>query len=496
MGSFSFVGNFSFAASGQYYNRYGTQIFCKDWSQDKFCIAAKATAEALAIEQAYCATSTICWTASEPLTLLMDFVREMTNSIKTMWTQGEYLGQYINPNRFQWNVFTPPVKTVVDKLARNISQKIKFGLASTAIFANPVNFAGGKDVMWWTVLLAKNKVFLRDNKLIEELESQVSDKKYELGLWWWWYEKINPENLQVMQAIIKKYRDAWLFDEWSQIKNGALYNNVTSLLTQMLSSAKTFLYFDSTSQFDDISRWGMDGVTIVFSTGAMWTIKRDYNCARGLINPCDSALKKFTNNMKTIWVNIKSSLSDSKKTFLSAIDRLGQLFSKNQSTDFKTREAELLLSIYGTRKITPWKFIDVNYNESNGNASTVKDIWAWIGDVASAIASGAVRSWKLVTNDIFLTREKIQKITSTEASYNSSQDAFTSMMNQYIGDVFANQAMDIELATFAEVKDITPAFTVLGNQIAGIKNNILGDKEKETSLLTSLWAAAKLQCSK
>jgi hypothetical protein len=39
------------------------------------------------------------------------------------------------------------VKTVVDKLARNISQKIKFGLASTAIFANPVNFAGGKDVM-------------------------------------------------------------------------------------------------------------------------------------------------------------------------------------------------------------------------------------------------------------------------------------------------------------------------------------------------------------
>jgi hypothetical protein len=60
------------------------------------------------------------------------------------------------------------------------------------------------------------------------------------------------------------------------------------------------------------------------------------------------------------------------------------------------------------------------------------------------------------------------------------------MMNQYIGDVFANQAMDIELATFAEVKDITPAFTVLGNQIAGIKNNILGDKEKETSLLTSL----------
>jgi hypothetical protein len=59
-------------------------------------------------------------------------------------------------------------------------------------------------------------------------------------------------------------------------------------------------------------------------------------------------------------------------------------------------------------------------------------------------------------------------------------------MNAYVSDVFANQAMDIELATFSEVKDITPAFTILGNQINVIKKDILGGKEKNNSLLKNL----------
>jgi hypothetical protein len=57
-----------------------------------------------------------------------------------------------------------------------------FGVASAAVFANPTNWGGLKDVLGNTVLLAKNKVFLRDTKLIEELESQLSTKKLEIGL--------------------------------------------------------------------------------------------------------------------------------------------------------------------------------------------------------------------------------------------------------------------------------------------------------------------------
>jgi len=44
-------------------------------------------------------------------------------------------------------VFSAPKKTVVGTVARNVAQKIKFGLASTAIFSSPVNVAGLKDML-------------------------------------------------------------------------------------------------------------------------------------------------------------------------------------------------------------------------------------------------------------------------------------------------------------------------------------------------------------
>lgn len=50
----------------------------------------------------YCKTqSTICGSSPEQFTYLMDFVREMTNSIKTIGTASPYLGAYVSPNRFK-----------------------------------------------------------------------------------------------------------------------------------------------------------------------------------------------------------------------------------------------------------------------------------------------------------------------------------------------------------------------------------------------------------
>jgi len=56
--------------------------------------------------------------------------------------------------------------------------------------------------------------------------------------------------------------------------------------------------------------------------------------------------------------------------------------------------------------------------------------------------------------------------------------------------------MDIELASFVEIKDVTPAFNVLWKQIITIQNDILWSKKKDGSLIQSLSEAAKLQCSK
>jgi hypothetical protein len=60
--------------------------------------------------------------------------------------------------------------------------------------------------------------------------------------------------------------------------------------------------------------------------------------------------------------------------------------------------------------------------------------------------------------------------------------------------VFEQQALDFELASFAETKDITPAFELLWAQITAIKDQIIGTKTQEWSLVKALWDACELQC--
>jgi hypothetical protein len=54
--------------------------------------------------------------------------------------------------------------------------------------------------------------------------------------------------------------------------------------------------------------------------------------------------------------------------------------------------------------------------------------------------------------------------------------------------------LDLELASFAEVKNITPAFEVLWAQITTIKNDVVWTKTQEWSLVKALGDSCELQC--
>lgn len=444
----------------------------------------------------YCSTqSAICGTAPQQFTYLMDFVREMMNAIKTVGPEWEYLGQYVSPNRFVGNVFTAPKKTIGGRVARNFAQKTKFTLATAAIFTSPRNFAGLKDMLWWVILLTKNQVFLRDNKLIEELDSQVNDKKYELGLWWWWYEKIIPENRIILQSIIDTYIKKWLLVPSSTIHLGASYNNVTSLLTQTLSAAKSFLYFGTTDQFDAMTRGGSDQITFIgFTDDAMAKVKREYNCARWPNYVCSSESKKLKEGWSKMWKSLSFWSKETKKTFTDAVDRLGQIFAKNQSQEFKDRQNELLTSMYGNVKVSSstglkWLLIDPFKKSWDG----IKKSWVEAGQQFADLASD-VKSFRSFPKDLNGTHKNVPTLAAPSTSYITTDVGAS--IDSYMYDVFLSQKMDLDLVSMSEVKGVTPAFAVLGQQVSAIKNNILGGKEKDNSLLKSLWAACELQCGR
>lgn len=444
-------------------------------------------------DSVYCTTqSSICATAPKDFTALLSFVREMSNAIKTIWPEWAYLGKYVNPNRFQWNAFTAPKQSLVGRVARNITQKISFGVATIAIFSSPVNIAGLKDMLWWVVLLSKNKVFLRDNKLVEQLESQLNDKKYELGLWWWWYAQVIPENRTIFQGIIKKYIDAWLLVGGS-INDGVSYNNITSLLTQILSAAKSFLYFGSMDQFNVITRGAADqGISIRFDDLAMQNIQRDYACARWPNYICSSEHKTLKKIFSSSWKSLSSGAGVAKKTFLDAVDRLWQVFSPSQQDDaFKAREADLLRSMYGTTKISKGTLAD----SLKKTWSSVKKSWAEVGQQVADLGSD-INTFRTFPKDLKGASDSLPSsiISSDDSTYTITDDKSTKLLDSYINDVFINQKTDLDLVSMAEVKGVTPAFKVLWDQLSIIKNDILGGKDNKSSLLWSLWAACELQC--
>ena len=447
------------------------------------------TARGTVTAEKYCKTSTVCGTAPEKFTMILDFVTEMMNSIKTIGTEWDYVGKYVNPNRFIGNDFNPPAKTVVGKLAKNIEQKAKFGLASTAIFSSPVNFAWLKDVLWWTVLLSKNKVFLRDAKIVETLESQVSDKRYELGLWWWRYEKIIPQNIAIMNSIIQKYVDKWLLLNWSAT-DGVLYNNVTSLLLRTLSAAKSVLYFDSVSQFTEFSRGGDNDIKITFNSKATKSIQDDYDCARGFIDVCDKNKATFTAIRKKITTSLSSSSYNNKKVFSDALTRLGQLFSKNKQKDdpsYQARKDELLRSMYGATKNDRWVFAGSIKKSLSGVLSDITTLWSDVSRFRNP-----PKNVQDVKNDIVANKANQNILATTTPAQGA--DTFKEYLKSDLQDVFDQQSTDISLVSFSEAKDVTPTFNSLWNQIYAIKKNVLGSKEKDGSLIQSLWNACEAQC--
>ncbi len=456
-----------------------------------------AQTEVIGGEAVSCEDSTICGSPPQELAMIVDFVREMMNSIKTIWPQWDYLGKYINPNWFEGTTFTPPEQNILWQVGRNLAQKALFGVATATIFMDPVNFGGFKDFFSNFSLLSKNKVFLRDTQLIEDLESQLSTKKMELGLGGGTFIWINSANHAMMTAIIQTYVDKWLLNKTkSSIPENVLYIDLLFLLTKITSSAKEFLYFDTISQFTEVSKWLDNDLRIAFVDGIGERIQAEYKCAKH----CDKNKK----TLNALWIDLKSMLSGGFNEWFVAVfkdanDRFVQTFSSetDQTAQFKARKNDLLQSTYG-RSERRWSLFDIRADDSDLNK-----VGESIEDGLASVWNVRLNLWKYTTNKEFRTlvqeeKQARKKATLPDVSstsyYDASEDFFENILRGYVNDVFEQQTLDIELASFAEVKDVTRVFEVLWAQITAINDKIVWTKTQEWSLVKALWDACELQC--
>lgn len=458
------------------------------WHKSKMCIAiffglfvlgqmsvfAQTT---IAEETAYCKSISICGSAPREFSLMLEFTQELINSIRTVGTQGDYLGRFVNPNWFKWAKFDPPQENLLRKIKTNVYEKADFLIATTAIFVSPQQFGGLTDLFAGISTLFKNKVFNRDLQRVDTIDEAVTQKRYEIGLGWWWLEKINQENIDALNTIVKKYQDLWLLT-WSSIPVGVKYSDVTAMASKLTAALKIFLADGSTAMFGNVST---STISINFKEGLVEDLQRQYNCAQWAQNTCDTTYQNFLSTTAASEKSASSRIESALKTFAAATKRLREAFDpNNQSAEFLAREEQLLNAYNGNQKMNSrmWNNKVVTANIDNGGAFS-----KW--------RSSAVKSQTQHTNII---DQNKPTTTTTAKNTTITKQAFSSRMTTRMQPMMNQQKIDISLVQFSEVKDFSHYFNQLWVMITKIKDTVIGNKDKDGSLIKELWQACELQC--
>lgn len=419
--------------------------------------------------------SNICNVAAPEFTLMLDLARDLINSIKTQWTAGDYIGKYVDPNWFEGNIFNPPQQSIKDKVITNLSQKLNFVAATTAIFTSPQQWWGLKDLFAGIIILFKNKVFFRDLQAVQTIDALLTQKKYELGMWWGWYAEVSDANLQVFQKVLDTYKVKGLLT-WSNSIDWILYSEMADFIARLLSTMKTFVSTNATSQFTAQRLWGQS-ISISFDPVVIQRMQSQYDCARGIGNICDKTFKDFGENMKKLGSASIASVKASMKIFKDAGKRLVETFQKNPSSEFQAREKQLLKSYYGNAKIkSGWSILSAKIDAG----------WFF-----SQWRSAEIENKSKDTSTI--TQVANQQDASSTATVIAPATTFASAMKAGMLPFVDDQARDLSLVNFADTRDFSAYFKGLGEQIA-VTKSILWDKEKNGTIIKELGTACELQC--
>ncbi len=386
-------------------------------------------------------TCTVCSLPAQEFDMILNMTNELVNYIKTTGKEWDYIWDYINPNRYAWNKFTPPSNK---KKLTNLVLKTESLITSTALILAPTKFWWIEDYIFWFSLMFKNKVFPRDYKKILDIEGRISDKIYELWLWWWYYSQINGTNINDIKNILKKYKEKWLLSSY-YLSEDIRYKDIVNQANKIASSLKNFLATNNTKQF----WWFNWNLTLNISPDKINSMKTAYECS----NDCNETKKKLSDEIKAI--------NDSTKWWI--------------TTAFKT----IARSVKKFKEEIDW------IKTKNMFQNTLKINWlTWINkDIKNIWESIKSDKKKLETTEVLKDLES-----DTEKQTTSNTDTKSILQNSILWTI-ANHKEDLAYAVATETKNTNYYFENLSKII---NRNIETIKTFKKNLIES----ANLQCSK
>lgn len=303
----------------------------------------------------------VCMTSAEEFDMLLNMTNELVNYIKTTGKEWNYIWDYINPNRYEWTKFNPPS---TKKRLTNLVLQAESVITTTALMVSPRKVAWLDNYFYWFMLMFKNKVFPRDYKKILDMESRISDKIYELWLWWWYLEKINEKNTDDIKKILEKYKEKWLLSNY-YISQGITYKNIVDQANSITSKLKNFLATNNTKQFLNLN-WNL---TLSINADKLKNLNSDYQCS----NQCNDTLTTLSDSVNDINETMKSWIKNSSQVINKALKKFKEeIWWVKKSNIFKeTLQTNWLTGIENDIK----KVLEANKinNKDTAITQTIKD---------------------------------------------------------------------------------------------------------------------------
>lgn len=439
-----------------------------------------------------------------------------------------------------------------EKIKSDLDSEIK---ATRAVLITSVLLsvlgAEAKDSMYSIEILRKDESFVRDYKILQELDLSINDLIWDMWVEWIWNDHINPSIRNEIIWLQKKYTQQYwnnnvIFDRFV-VSSDARYSNISMFLLRLNSFMKSALMAlgestpvlnTSVSSLENLySNWSIE---IIINKEYIQSIRMDYGCVS--LSTCSKTLKQARNDLSNIQYFTESfwkSRDTIKKATKNLIEVLSSQKSSNWAWEWLTkkqkegdlswltdRQIELLYSIYGidaynltTSQIETLKqnfeqikketlpVID-GYNDSkivtketrNIISTTSKWIYQWGVILFSKLLNLIKNTWikqeqdyinslSQAEKDAFLSQIKRQK----NIPISDEWKELIEYLQNTVDDILSENWKDKEMI-LVWVNQDAHYFVEIGWIIHSIVENDIWDKSTDWWLVKILWETCEYQC--
>lgn len=458
---------------------------------------------------------TTCSQSPQFLQSYRNFSEELIAIISTIQTSGRRAWAYTPPWGFQWGLFSAQSGSAITRaiawLVNNINQKFQTLAVTTALLWS----FGADFVNEWPLgftILFRPRPFVRDYKILSDLDTLVSDKVVDLWLSAGYFKNITEVDLKKIQALLKKYEWTWpdkLFTSTS-LKAGADYNALTTFLTRSSRKLKRFVVLWSWA-FTDKTYDGKN-LKITWNQSGLNLFSNDYQCVRG-IDVCGGSFEKFAKNIKKVVDTVKNTtkgggfikrITDASKRLVSEYGATVKQIKEKNWKDVEytedelaviARQKELLRSQYG-----------LNSNESfyNGKKGFLQNIVRGKVDFWLDQLGLDPKAWNVARKRKPVVGEKNQSQSEAVILEESTQTlAREKIKQQFLDDIKMTienvgtlHAASIGESSVTDPKSVTRVFMSLSDSVYDAIAIIWTERNASSNdLVNNLGVACEKQCN-